>query len=471
MQLSKLIFLTILFNKNILFKMEKPKCSSSEHKEIEAIIFCKEFKIYLCNKCEKHHSEINKDHHHYKLDKNFREIFSGFCKEEKHINELIYFCKTHNTLCCAECITKLKAKNNGNHSNCEICLIKDIEKEKKSKLKENIKTLESLSNNLQQIIDEFKKTYEEINNRSEELKMKIQKIFTNIRNEINKREDELLLEVDKKIGSFFLNKDYFKNIDKIPNQVKISLENGKILENNWNEKYLNESLYNCLNIENMIKSIYELKEKVKQNNLNDLNLNMNFNEQYCINNISRFLKENLIESEVQNNILNESNIIKTQKEKEKLFSFFNKKFKSIELIYRGTRDGDSAKIFHQKCDNRGPTLILCKEKNNGIIFGGYTEVNWDSEKRHSKSDKNAFIFSITNNKKIETKNYETSIECNPLFGPIFGFGGDITIVGNFLSYESNMWSEQKTYFDKNYEITNGKKYFILGELEVYILHF
>ena len=450
--------------------MEKPKCSSTEHKDIEAIIFCKEFKIYLCNICEKQHSEVNKGHHHYKLDKNFREIFTGFCKEEKHINELIYFCKTHNILCCAECITKLKGKNNGNHSDCDICLIEDIEIEKKNKLEENIKTLESLSNNLQQIIDEFKKTFEEINEKSEKLKLKIQKVFTNIRNEINKKEDEILLDLDKKLGSFFLDKEYVKNIDRIPNKVKISLENGKILEKNWKEKELNESLYNCLNIENSIKSINELKEKIKINNLNHLHLNFDFNEIDCINNISKILKENLYESEIQYNFLNESNIIKTQNEKEKLFNFLNKKIKSIELIYRGTRDGDSAETFHQKCDNKGPTLTICKEKN-GIIFGGYTEANWDSERRQAKNDKNAFIFSITNNKKIESKNYETSIECNPIFGPIFGFGGDITIVNNFLSYESNMWSGQKTYFDNKYEITNGKKYFILGELEVYLLHF
>jgi len=450
--------------------MEKPKCSSSSHKEIDAIVFCKKFRIFLCNKCEQQHSEHYKDHQHIKLDKNFKDIFTGFCKEENHINELIYFCKTHNILCCAECITKLKGKNNGSHSDCDICFIEEVEIEKKNKLKENIETLESLSNNLQQIIDELKKNYEEINEKKEDLKIKIQNVFTKIRNEINKREDELLLVMDKKFKSFAINKDYYINIDKIPNKVKISLENGKILEKNWNEKKLNESLYNCLNIENSIKSINELNEKAKNNNWNHLNLNFNLNEKNCINNISKILKENLSESEIQYNFLNESNIIKTQKEKEKLLNFINKKFKSIELIYSGTKDGDSAKNFHEKCDNKGPTLTLCKDKK-GIIFGGYTEADWDSENRHGKSDKNAFIFSITNNKKIESKNYEKSIECNPIFGPIFGFGGDITIVNNFLSNESNMWSEQKTYFDKKYEITNGNKFFHLVELEVYLIHF
>ena len=318
--------------------MEKPKCSSAEHKEIDAITFCKEFRIFLCNKCEQQHSEHYKNHQHYKLDKNFSEIFTGFCKEEKHINELIYFCKTHNTLCCAECITKLKGKNNGNHSDCDIYFIEDVEKEKKNKLKENIKTLESLSNNLQQIIDEFKKTYEEINEKKEEIKIKIQKVFTNIRNEINKKEDELLLGVDKKFDVFSIKKDYIINFDNMPNKVKSSLDSGKMLEKSWNEKKLNETLYNCLNIENNIKSINELNEKVKNNNWNQSFLKLNINEENCINNIMEVLKENFDESKIFFKFLNESNIIKTQKEKEKMLNFINKKFKSIELIYRGTRD-------------------------------------------------------------------------------------------------------------------------------------
>jgi len=143
--------------------------------------------------------------------------------------------------------------------------------------------------------------------------------------------------------------------------------------------------------------------------------------------------------------------------KSTMLNMLNKNIKNATLLYRGTRDGDTAKSFHDKCDNKGPTLTLCKEKN-GIIFGGYTEAEWDSEKSHPKFDKNSFIFSVTYNKKFLSKNYENSIECNPNYGPVFGFLGDLTIDNNFLSsYGNNMYSEQKTYFDKEYEITNGKK--------------
>ena len=83
--------------------MEKnsKKCSFKDHNEIEAINYCQECKIYLCNKCNNFHSKLCENHHTFKLDKNLNEIFTGFCKEENHSIKLKYFCKAHNQLCCA----------------------------------------------------------------------------------------------------------------------------------------------------------------------------------------------------------------------------------------------------------------------------------------------------------------------------------------------------------------------------------
>ena len=144
--------------------MEKnnEKCSLKLHKESEAVSFCYECKINMCNKCEKHHSELFIDHHQYKLDKDkdINEIFTGICKEKNHPYELKYFCKTHNKLCCAECITKFKGKEHGQHNNCTVCSIEDIKNEKMNKLNENIKSLENLSANLQESIKELKIIFE-----------------------------------------------------------------------------------------------------------------------------------------------------------------------------------------------------------------------------------------------------------------------------------------------------------------------
>ena len=76
-----------------------------------------------------------------------KKFFFLIFNEANNTKELIYFCKSHNKLCCAECITKIKGKFNRQNKDCDACIIEDTEKEKKSKLKENIKILEDLSIN------------------------------------------------------------------------------------------------------------------------------------------------------------------------------------------------------------------------------------------------------------------------------------------------------------------------------------
>ena len=110
-----------------------------------------------------------------------------------------------------------------------------------------------------------------MNEKKEELKLKVQKIFTNIRNIINNREDELLLDIDNKYNDKFIDEKIFKEIEKLPNKIEISLKKGKFLDNEWdNDDKLYLSINNCINIENNIKDINILKEKIKNcnNNIN-----------------------------------------------------------------------------------------------------------------------------------------------------------------------------------------------------------
>ena len=68
-------------------KKEINKCSLPDHSNIESVIFCQECRIFMCNKCEKSHSDIFKNLHQYKLDKDINDIFTGFCKEKEHIDK------------------------------------------------------------------------------------------------------------------------------------------------------------------------------------------------------------------------------------------------------------------------------------------------------------------------------------------------------------------------------------------------
>ena len=163
---------------------QKKKCSYKDHGKIDANSYCRECKVYMCNKCEQFHSNLCQNHKYFILDKDFSNIFTGFCNEEKHYNELEYFCKNHNQLCCAACIAKVKLNEYGKHKDCDIYLLEDIKNEKIGKLNENIKYLEDLSKNLVESINKIKEIFEKININKEELKIKIQKIFTNIRNNL-----------------------------------------------------------------------------------------------------------------------------------------------------------------------------------------------------------------------------------------------------------------------------------------------
>ena len=122
-------------------ELVEKKCSSEEHKETNAIKYCQECKLYLCRNCDKFHSNLFKKHHTFSLDEDIKEIFTGFCKIENHQSELIYFCKDHNELVCAKCITKIKGQGNGQHTDCDICYIREIGEEKKEKLKDNIRKI------------------------------------------------------------------------------------------------------------------------------------------------------------------------------------------------------------------------------------------------------------------------------------------------------------------------------------------
>ena len=203
------------------------KCSNKKHSDINAINFCIECNLYLCNKCTNYHSELLDTHHLYNIDKKIEDIFTGLCQESNHNKELEFYCKSHNKLCCAACLSKIKGKGNGQHFDCNVCLLEEIKEEKKNKLKENIKYLEDFSDKIKNSINEIKKIFENINNKKEEIKLKVSNVFTKIRNTINEREDEILIEVENLFNKIYFKEDIIKQSDKIPEKMKIYLEKGK----------------------------------------------------------------------------------------------------------------------------------------------------------------------------------------------------------------------------------------------------
>ena len=418
--------------------------------------------IYACVINVSHHSELFQNHYIFKLEKNkdIADIFTGFCKEKDHQVKLKYFCKTHNILCCSECIAKVKKNDSGQHHDCDICIIEDIENDKKNKLNENIKILEDLSINLQKIFNDSKIIVEKIDKNKEELKMNIQKIFTKLRNILNDREDELLLEIDKKYNELFLNEEIIKEIDKFPNKIKLSLEKGKEIENNWNNTKLNSLINDCLNIENNIKDINKIKESITKNN----SLKFEFNFIPDEDGINHFLENIKKFGEISSKIFDS----KIEFDEEMIKTWLNnRKFKS-ELLYRKTRDGSSPNDFHNRCDNKGITIIFI-ETTKGYKFGGYTELQWENNSG-AKTDKSTFIFSINKNQKFIVRNNNYSICCSSNEGPRFGCGYPEIYLNGTLD-KGQSYDDYRCTFTEGRILTNGERNWDVKELEVFKINY
>ena len=234
--------------------VKKHICSLKEHKENNAVYYCQDCKLYICNKCLNYHQGFFDNHHINNLDNN-NEIFIDICNEKNHPIKMEFYCKSHNKLCCAFCITKIETDLYGQHKDCEVCTIESIKEEMKEKLKDNIKYLENLSINLNDSIKELKILFDKMEQKKEEIKLQIQKTFTKIRNELNRREDELLIELDNKYNKMSINDNMIKEYEKLPNKVKLSLEKGKSIDNDWNDiNKLTSSINTCINIEDNIKN-------------------------------------------------------------------------------------------------------------------------------------------------------------------------------------------------------------------------
>ena len=65
-------------------------------------------------------------------------------------------------------------------------------------------------------------------------------------------------------------------------------------------------------------------------------------------------------------------------------------YKNMELLYRGTRDGSGCNIFHNKCDNQGPTISLFKNEK-GNIFGAYASISWTSDNKYHAANNKSFL--------------------------------------------------------------------------------
>lgn len=147
-----------------------------------------------------------------------------------------------------------------------------------------------------------------------------------------------------------------------------------------------------------------------------------------------------------------------------------KAVKNMELIYRASRDGDSSKSFHSKCDGKSNTLTVIKS-SVGKRFGGFSVGEWSTEQSYSK-DENAFLFSIDDKQFyfIKKEQSDYAIFSNPNYGPAFGKGPDFYISSNCRNNSSFIKQESFDYNGKTDTLVGGKKFSAI-DYEIYQINF
>ena len=290
-----------------------------------------------------------------------------------------------------------------------------------------------------------------INKNEKEMKIIFQELMKNIN--INYIENESIIKYE----------EYYFNGIPIPNNIEfkdIGINSFKIL---WN-------INNIINIDKKeIKYRIEIRKENSNENYKQIDIDNNTN--YIINNLESNTNYEIKICSIYKNII--SNYTKLYKiktkeidsiilnEEEKGNEYINKLYEwcgynKMELIYRGTRDGSNSNIFHNKCDNKGPTICLFKNEK-GNIFGGYTPISWTSpSKGQYKSANDSFIFTLTNihgtaptkypNTDSRYSVYHNSDRC-----AVFGGGHDICIANDCFNNNNSF-----SYIGGSYKDVLGK---------------
>ncbi|CAG8740633.1 7023_t:CDS:1, partial [Acaulospora morrowiae] len=120
---------------------------------------------------------------------------------------------------------------------------------------------------------------------------------------------------------------------------------------------------------------------------------------------------------------------------------------SLRLLYRASRDGNKATKFHQKCDNKGATIVVAKIEGSETIVGGYNPLYWDSSNEYKNSSL-SFIFLIQDRNNSDKgftlgriiHDNDSAIYNNSSYGPTFGGGYDLLCLFNKWSSNQNSYN-------------------------------
>jgi hypothetical protein len=146
----------------------------------------------------------------------------------------------------------------------------------------------------------------------------------------------------------------------------------------------------------------------------------------------------------------------------------------FNVLHQASTQGFQASTFHQRCDNRGPTLVLVKS-TDGRIFGGVNFISWTSVTGYSASS-NGFLFALKDGQHRHdpalfriTQNSDRAAYNTASYGPIFGGGHDMVICSNPNSTRGSTSNLGHTYTSPGASPSTlaGEDSFLVADYEVF----
>ena len=215
----------------------------------------------------------------------------------------------------------------------------------------------------------------------------------------------------------------------------------------------------------------ELNEKTQLNIITELaNENKEIKER--LSELEKKVNKLLNEKENKDDLKGfENTIIKNKSEANKILKWVcPNNERKVKLLYKATLEENTNDDFHRKCDNKGATVTLI-ETTKGRRFGAYTSLSWSSNEGW-KDDKEAFLFSLDNDKKYDViQDAKYKVYSGKGHGPWFGYNGNIGLARekNYFIGNDTHW---ENFGDKCYsttvenELSGGTK-FNISKMEVY----
>ena len=248
-----------------------------------------------------------------------------------------------------------------------------------------------------------------------------------------------------KLSNPLINKDIIINLTLKAKDIKSEVESPIPYITSLNKKI--DSL------ENQIKDMkIEFDNKIKdmkaefENKIKDIKIELNV--------------PNLFQgSQIIDN--NDKNII---------VSWFDKKPTSTELLLNAEINDNFLQAFFSKCLSRKNTMIFIRTTGN-LRFGGFTSVIWPT--KGNASDKESFVFSLTNRQKYKILNADRALEVFEGSWISFGPGMDLylhnrlkTIGGATIKSSYDIPSNKNGFY-----LNGGKDNFKLSNCEIYQINF